>query len=166
MNKFSRFCRHLFMTSATARKAFPAQALQTIQAAVAAGEKLHRAEVRLIIEPAMPFGDLMQGTHSRARARELFSLYRVWDTEDNCGVLLYINLADHKVEIVADRASGRALAPGDWKAVCKSMTDGFAKGVYEQSVLAALATLNGLLHQHFPGHGDSTNELSDRPLIV
>ena len=166
MTKISRFFRHLFMTSAAARKAFPAQALQAIQATVAAGEKLHRAEVRLIIEPALPLGELLQGTHSRARARELFSLYRVWDTEENCGVLVYINLADHKVEIIADRASGRALTPADWKCVCKTMTDGFAQGVYEQSVLAALEMLNGLLHQHFPGEGDSTNELSDRPLIV
>lgn len=166
MNKISRFCRHLFTSSAAARKAFPAQALQAIQATVAAGEKLHRAEVRLIIEPALTLGDLMQGTHSRARARELFSLYRVWDTEENCGVLVYINLADHKVEIIADRASGRALTPTDWKDVCKTMTDGFANRVYEQSVLAALEKLNGLLHQHFPGQGDSANELSDRPLIV
>jgi uncharacterized membrane protein len=166
MNKISRFFRHLFTTKAAARKAFPPQALREIQAAVAAGEKLHRAEVRLIIEPALPLGDLLQGLHSRARARELFSLYRVWDTEDNCGVLVYINLADHKVEIVADRASGRALQPGDWKEVCRTMTEGFSRDVYGPSVLAALEMLNGLLHRHFPGHGDSTNELSDRPLIV
>lgn len=166
MHKISRFCLHLFTTSAGARKRFPARALQAIQATVAAGEKLHRAEVRLIIEPALPLGDLLQGTHSRARARELFSLYRVWDTEENCGVLVYINLADHKVEIIADRASGRALTPADWKRVCETMTNGFANGIYEQSVQAALETLNGLLHQHFPGQGASTNELSDRPLIV
>ncbi|QAU33673.1 TPM domain-containing protein [Janthinobacterium sp. 17J80-10] len=166
MNKISRFCRHLFTSSAAARKAFPAQALQAIQASVAAGEKQHRAEVRLIIEPALPFGDLIQGTHSRARARELFSLYRVWDTEENCGVLVYINLADHKVEIIADRASGRALTPADWKSVCQTMTEGFANGIYAQSVLAALEKLNDLLHRHFPGQGASTNELSDRPLIV
>ncbi len=90
----------------------------------------------------------------------------MWDTEENCGVLVYINLADHKVEIIADRASGRALQPGDWQAVCRTMTEGFAQGRYEQSVLAALDMLNGLLHRHFPGQGDSANELSDRPLIV
>lgn len=166
MNKLSRFFRHLCMTKAAARKAFPAQTLQDIQAAVATGEKLHRAEVRLIIEPSLSISDLLQGLHSRARARELFSLYRVWDTEDNCGVLVYINLADHKVEIVADRASGRALQAGDWKDVCRTMTEGFAQGVYGPSVLAALEMLNGLLQRHFPGHGDSANELSDRPLIV
>lgn len=166
MNKLSRFFRHLFTTRAAAQKTFPAQALRDIQAAIAAGEKQHRAEVRLIIEPALPITDLLQGVHSRARARELFSLYRVWDTEDNCGVLVYINLADHKVEIIADRGSGRALKPNDWKEVCRLMTEGFSQGQYGPSVLAALAMLNGLLQQHFPGHGDNANELSDRPLIV
>lgn len=162
----SRFFRHLFTTKAAAKKAFPAQALHDIQAAIAAGEKQHRAEVRLIIEPALPLPDLLQGLHSRARARELFSLYRVWDTEENCGVLVYINLADRKVEIIADRASGRVLQPGDWKEVCRIMTEGFARGAYVPSVQAAMEKLNGLLQQHFPGQGDSTNELSDRPLIV
>lgn len=166
MNKISRFFRHLFTTRAVAQKAFPAQALQAIQTVIAAGEKQHRAEVRLIIEPALPLTDLLQGTHSRARARELFTLYRVWDTEDNCGVLMYINLADHKVEIIADRASGRALKPNDWKEVCRIMTEGFSRGEYGPSALAALEMLNRLLQQHFPGHGDNVNELSDRPLIV
>lgn len=166
MNKLSRFFRHLFTTRAAARKAFPAPVLRDIQGAIAAGEKLHRAQVRLIIEPALPMADLLQSLHSRARARELFTLYRVWDTEENCGVLVYINLADHKVEIIADRASGRALQPADWKEVCRIMTDGFARDAYGPSVLAALEKLNGLLQQHFPGHGDSVNELSDRPLIV
>jgi uncharacterized membrane protein len=166
MNKISRFFRHLLTTRAAARKAFPAQALHDIQATIATGEKLHRAEVRLIIEPALPLNDLLQGVHSRARARELFTLYRVWDTEDNCGVLVYINLADHKVEIIADRASGRALQPNDWKEICRAMTEGFARDVYGPSVQAALEMLNELLQRHFPGHGANVNELSDRPLIV
>ncbi|TCS36218.1 TLP18.3/Psb32/MOLO-1 phosphatase superfamily protein [Paucimonas lemoignei] len=166
MNKLSRFFRHVLTTRVTAQKAFPPQALHDIQAAIASGEKLHRAEIRLIIEPALPITDMLQGAHSRARARELFTLYRVWDTEDNCGVLVYINLADHKVEIIADRASGRALQPNDWKEICRRMTEGFSHGEYGPSVLAALDLLNRLLQQHFPGQGDNLNELSDRPLIV
>jgi len=166
MHKISRFFRHIFMTRAAARKTFPAAALQAIQAKIAAGEKLHRAEIRLIVEPALSVGELLQGVHARSRARELFSQYRVWDTEENCGVLVYINLADHKVEIVADRASGRALQAAEWKAVCDTMTGGFAGGLYEQSALTALEMLNELLQRHFPGSGDSANELSNRPLIV
>lgn len=166
MQKLSRFWRHLLTTRATARKAFPATTLQAIQGMIAEGEKLHRAEVRVMIEPALSIGDVLAGEHSRERARELFSLYRIWDTEENCGVLVYINLADHKVEIVADRASGRALHASDWQNICRTMTHGFAEGRYEESTLAALTQLNQLLHQHFPASGDTVNELSNRPLIV
>ncbi len=166
MTKFSRFYRHLLMTKAAARRAFPAASLQAIQAAIAQGEGLHRAEVRVIIEPSLSIGDVLEGQHARQRARELFSLYRIWDTEENCGVLVYINLADHKVEIIADRAAGRALHASDWQAVCKTMTQGFAQGRYEESALAALNQLNDLLHAHFPASGDTANELSNRPLIV
>lgn len=166
MQKLSRFWRHLLTTKAAARKAFPAETLLAIQNTIAEGEELHRAEVQVIIEPSLSIGDVLAGELSRERARELFAQYEIWDTEENCGVLVYINLADHKVEIVADRASGRALHAHDWQAICRTMTQGFAKGLYEESVLAALRQLNQLLHQHFPATGDTINELSNQPLIV
>ncbi len=166
MTKLSRFFRHLLATKASGKRAFPATSLQSIQTAIAEGEALHRAEVRLIIEPSLSIGDVLAGQHARQRARELFSLYRIWDTEENCGVLVYINLADHKVEIISDRAVGRALHASQWQAVCKTMTQGFAQGLYEESVLAAIRQLNDLLHAHFPASGDTVNELSNRPLIV
>lgn len=166
MNKLPRLFRHLVTTRATGRRAFPESALHAIQNAIAAGEKLHRAEVCCIIEPSLSIAEILEGETSRERARELFALHRIWDTEENCGVLVYINLADHQVEIVADRNVGRALSAGDWETVCKTMTKGFAAGRYEESTLAALKELNELLHVHFPDQGGSVNELSNRPLIV
>jgi uncharacterized membrane protein YgcG len=165
MNKVSRLLTHLFTTKASGRRAFPAETLKAIQTAIAQGERRHRAEIRLIIEPALQLYDVLQGQTARQRAHELFSHYRIWDTEENCGVLIYINLADHKVEIIADRGVGRALAAADWLAVCKTMTQGFAHGTYHDSVLAALRQLNDLLHTHFPGNHSNTNELPNRPLI-
>ncbi len=167
MTMLARLFRHLTTTGRHGRKAFPEPCLETIHAAIAAGEKMHRAEVRLVIEPALPLADVLRSRPPRARARELFVHERIWDTEENCGVLVYVNLADHKVEIVADRASGRAIPPADWQAVCATMTRGFAAGQYEQSVLTALAQLNGLLGQHFPASGNAdSNELPDRPLLL
>jgi len=162
----ARLLRHLFTTAAAGRRLFPSATLKAIQAAIAQGEKLHRAEVRLIVEPAMPVADVFGGMSSRERARLLFSDYRIWDTEENCGVLVYVNLADHKVEIIADRAVGRAIAAADWQKVCRTMTAGFAAGNYHDSAIAALAQLNALLHAHFPSDGATPNELSNRPLII
>ncbi|HEX2531050.1 MAG TPA: TPM domain-containing protein [Burkholderiaceae bacterium] len=167
MNKLTRLMRHLMTTTADGKRAFPAETLKVIQETIASGETRHRAEVRLIVEPALSMQALLDSVSSRDRARELFTLYRIWDTEENCGVLVYINLADHKVEIVADRAVGRVIRNEDWQAVCKTMTDGFARGEFHDSAIDGLSRLNALLAAHFPEDGaGGANQLSNLPLIL
>lgn len=166
MTAFSRLLKHLRTTKAVGRRAFPASALKSIQAAIAKGEVLHRAEVRLIVEPALDLMSVLRGMSSRERARDLFVQYRIWDTEENCGVLVYINLADHKVEIVTDRGIGRLLKAKDWQAICQTMTQGFARGEFGASAVAGLMQMNELLKDHFPANGQSSNELSNRPLVL
>jgi uncharacterized membrane protein len=166
MNKIRRLLRHLVTTTAAGRRSFPAHTLKAIQAAIADGERRHRAEVRLIVEAALPMSSVLDGMPSRGRAHELFARYRIWDTEENCGVLVYINLADRKVEIVADRTAGRALTAAEWHAVCRTMTQGFARGEFHDSAVAGLQQLNDLLAQRFPPTGSQANQLSDRPLVL
>jgi uncharacterized membrane protein len=137
-----------------------------IQKTIAVGERMHRAEIRLIVEPALSLEDALAGMSARERARELFSQYGIWDTEENCGILVYINLADHKVEIVADRAVNRLLAAADWQAVCGTMTAGFARGEYRDSAIAGMQQLNDLLAREFPADGSRPNQLSNRPLVL
>jgi uncharacterized membrane protein len=166
MNRLSRLLRHLLTTTGTGKRAFPAPTLKAIQAAVAKGEKLHRAQIRLVVEPSLSIFDVLAGATSRQRARELFSHYRIWDTEENCGILIYINLADRKVEIIVDRGVGRIVDAGEWQAVCRTMTRDFARGEYHGSVIAAVEQLNELLRQRFPAEGPNANELPNRPLII
>ncbi len=168
MNAFLRIVRHLSTTRAMARRAFPQATLKAVQAAIGAGESRHRAQLRLIIEPALQLPELVERSTARARAHALFSRYRIWDTEENCGVLVYINLAERKVEIVTDRAVGRAVARSDWEAACQVMTRGFAAGQFHDSLLAGVGHVNALLATHFPASGDSgrANELADRPVIL
>lgn len=166
MKTLHRMIRHLTTTNATGKRAFPPATLHAIQAAIAKGETRHRAEVRLIVEPALPMQAILNGMSARERALELFAHYRIWDTEENCGVLIYINLADHKVEIVADRAIGRKISTTDWQAICRTMTRHFAQGVFHDSVLAALEQMHALLETHFPDDGSRSNQLSDRPIVL
>lgn len=166
MNTFKRLLRHVFTTAAAGERAFPKSTLDHIQVTIAKGEDLHRAEVRMMIEAALPLYAVLRKTTSRARARELFSLYRIWDTEENCGILIYVNLADHKVEIIADRTIGCLISSEDWQAVCHTMTKDFACGIYHDSVIAALEQLNTLLHAHFPATQARRNQLSDKPMIL
>lgn len=166
MNKLKRFWRHLTTTRASGRRAFPRKVLDDIQKTIAEGETLHRAEVRMIIEPALPLGDIFDGTHPRARARELFSDYRLWDTEENSGVLIYLDLADHQVEIVADRGVGRLVQADEWQAICETMVRELRRGAYRDGVIAALEQLNALLHLKLPANGERANQLSDKPIIL
>ncbi|MDP3844473.1 MAG: TPM domain-containing protein [Oxalobacteraceae bacterium] len=162
----ARLKRHLLTTSGTARRAFPPSTLHAIEATIAAGETLHRAEVCLIIEPSLTPTEVLQQVSARDRARELFALHRIWDTEENCGVLIYVNLADHKVEIVTDRAVGRLIDASHWQAICHTMTDGFSHGEFQHGVNAALKTLNALLQQHYPSQGARGNQLGNRPVLL
>lgn len=166
MKTLSRLIRHLRTTTADGRRAFPEAALKAIEDAIAHGETRHRAEVRLVIEPSLSLQAVLNGMSPRERARQLFAQYGVWDTEENCGVLIYINLADHQVEIVADRGVGRVISPGDWEAICRTMTSGFARGEYRDSVIAALGELNTLLQRHYPDDGSTHNQLSNKPVML
>lgn len=166
MNTFSRLIKHLSTTTASGRRAFPEATLKAIEEAITEGEKRHRAEVRVIVEPALSALAVLNRMSARERARELFAHYGIWDTEENCGVLVYINLADHQVEIVADRGVGRTIAAQDWQAICRTMTQGFARGDYHNSTLAALAQLNALLQKHYPDDGSTRNQLVNRPVIL
>jgi uncharacterized membrane protein len=166
MNMLKRLWRHLTTTSAFGRRAFPKHVLTEIQQVIAGGEQLHRDDVRVIIEPAMPLGDVLAGMHPRARARMLFSEYRLWDTEENSGVLIYLNLADHQVEIITDRGVGRLVQAEEWQSICDVMTRELRRSAYRDSTITALEQLNAQLQQTLPADGQRANQLSDKPIIL
>ncbi|MCS0583806.1 TPM domain-containing protein [Massilia pinisoli] len=165
-SRLRRTLRHLFSTRNEAERAFPQDALTAITEAITAGEQTHRGEVRLIVEKGLPLSLAWAGVTNRQRAIALFADYGIWDTEDNCGVLIYVNLADRKVDIIADRGIDRRIAPATWQAVCDTMTRGFARGEFRAATLGAIAQVNQLLRSHFPSGGARPNELPDQPVML
>lgn len=161
-----RAWRHWRSSDAAAQRAFPADTLNAIGAAITAGELTHRGEVRLIVEKGMPSDAVWADLSTRQRACALFAEHGIWDTEDNCGVLVYINLTEHKVEIVADRGIGRQIDQSTWQAICGTMTEGFKRGDFHASTLAAIEQINALLRSHFPHDGTDRNELADAPIVL
>jgi len=159
-----RFFRHLFTTRAATRRAFPDASLDAIESGIAEGEKTHRAEIRVIIETAISIEAVLSRMTPRERALELFGRYGIWDTEENCGILIYINLADRQVEIVADRGISTKINPDEWNHICKIMTAGFSQGRFHESTLEALSALNQLLAQQVPSTGPHENQLPDHPI--
>lgn len=164
--RIRRVLRHWRTTAAQGRRAFPPETLAAIASAITAGEQRHRSELRFIVEASMPFDTLWNDMSNRQRAVALFAEYGVWDTEDNCGVLIYVNLAEHKVDIVADRNVGRKIDAVQWQSVCRTMTKGFAQGQFHDSTLEAIGRINALLQQHFPAAGARANELPDHPIVL
>lgn len=161
-----RLLQHLFTTSLAVRRAFPESALKAIEQQIAEGETTHRAELRVIIEARLPWETLLAKKPPRERALELFGRYGIWDTEENCGVLLYINMAGRQVEIVADRGIAQKVSQPVWQQICHDLTAGFSQGKFHKSTLAALAAVNRLLAQHFPSSGRRKNQLPDHPIIL
>jgi uncharacterized membrane protein len=164
--RLGRQWRHWTSTTARARALFPDDTLAAIGSAITAGEQRHRGELRLIVESAMPSELIWNDTPIRQRALNLFAEYGVWDTEDNCGVLIYVNLAERKVEIVADRQIARQIEAATWQQVCRAMTEGYARGQFRDSTLAAIEQVNVLLATAFPAEGARANELPDRPIVL
>jgi len=162
-----RSLRHFATDERRVRKAFSDEALTRIGAAIADGEKRHRGQVRFVVEPALPLARAAHGISPRERALEVFGLLRIWDTEENCGVLVYLLLADKAVEIVADRGIDRAVGAAAWEAVCRSMEAAFASEQFAEGAEAGIAEINALLARHFPDDGrPRENELPDAPVVL
>jgi uncharacterized membrane protein len=162
-----RWIRHLFLDHFTLQRAFPLTTLAAIGRAVGDQEKRHRGELRVAIEGGLPIQALVAGRTARARALEHFARLRVWDTEDNAGVLIYLLLADRRVEIVADRGIHARVGDTAWETICGAMQQDFAAGRFEAGILTGLAAVSDLLAQHFPAEpGENRNELPDAPVVV
>ena len=161
MADIARSLRHLF--AGTAARAYPDPVLARIGEAIAAGERLHGGEVVFAVEAALPVAEAWRGTSARARADAVFARLRVWDTADNNGVLLYLLLADHAIEIVADRGL-RGVEVAEWEAICEAVRARLGDGAHEAAVVEGVDRLSALLAAHFPADGAGRDELPDHPV--
>lgn len=163
----ARLFRHLFSTPWHVSRHFSKSALANIEQAIKQSEARHGGELRFVVEADLHPLHILNGKHPRERAIELFSQLRVWDTEANSGVLIYLLLADRDVEIVADRGIHARVGNDGWEAICKAMETSFRQGEFESGVLSGIAQITELLQQHFPANGQKNkNELSDHPIIL
>ncbi len=166
MVNVKRWFRHMFMPPWAWRRAFPQSTLDAIEAAIHASETSHGGEIRFAIENGLTAFQAWRGTSGRERAIEVFSHLRMWDTQHNSGVLIYLLLADRDIEIVADRGIAGRVDSAAWETVAKVMEAAFRDGDFERGVLAGIAQVSALLAVHFPPPEDNPDELANRPAIV
>lgn len=161
-----RIVRHLMMTRWQVSRVFPQEALDAIERAVEASEAEHTGEIRFAIEGALDTRPLLQGQTARERAIEVFSQQRLWDTEGNNGVLIYLLLADRDVEIVADRTVHSKVGSAEWESICHSMEAAFKQSDFERGVVEGIQAVSRRLIAHFPASDHNANELPDEPVFV
>jgi hypothetical protein len=162
----ARIAKHLFFSERRTARAFSRQGLAAIEAAIHASEASHAGEICFAVEGGLDGLPLFKGQSARERAIEVFSQLRVWDTQHNNGVLIYVLLADQAVEIVADRGIHAHAGDATWEAICQQMERAFAKGDYQAGALAGIDAVAACLRRHFPDDGHHTNELSNAPVVL
>ncbi|WP_313077082.1 TPM domain-containing protein [Melaminivora sp.] len=154
----------------TLTHAIPPDLLERLGARVAASERRHTGQIRICIEGGLPLSYLWRGASVRERAIAQFGKLRVWDTEHDNGVLIYLLLAERAIEIVADRALARAVPPEAWRAMAAHMGEAFRAGRFEDGLTQALSEVSALLVAHFPapegGDAGPGNELPDAPVLA
>ena len=165
MGRISRIFKHRWFDETDTRRALPSDALARIEARVAASEQHHSGEIRVSVEAGLPLSYLLKKLSARDRAIMLFGKLRVWDTEQNNGVLIYLMLAEHAIEIVADRGLNQHVSPAQWQALITPMRAAFAQGRFEAGLLQAIDAIDSLLIRHFALAPGQTNvdELPNRP---
>ena len=163
----ARLLQHRMVDERDAARVLGTDALARIEARVAASEKRHSGEIRVVVEAGLPLSYLRRHATARARAIALFGKLGVWDTERNNGVLIYLLLAERAIEIVADRGLNRHVSPEEWAQIAASMESDFQSRDFEGGLLRAVDAVDALLVRHFaaqPGDSD-VNELPDAPLL-
>jgi len=166
--KLARIWRHRWTDRAEIARALPPDLLERLTSRVAASERRHSGEVRICVEAGLPNSYIWRNATARERAVTMFGKLRVWDTEHNNGVLIYLLLVEHAIEVVADRGIARKVSKQEWAAMTQRMGRAFREGRFEDGLTQALAEVSALLVEHFPlapGEADS-NELPDAPVVI
>ena len=166
MVNITRIVRHLATPPWRVRRAFPPQVLSAVEPAIRESEARHLGEIRVVIEGALSLAALLRGQSARERALELFSQLKVWDTEHNNGVLIYLLMADRDMEVVADRGIHRRVDTAEWERLCRVMEAHFRNREFERGVLEAVAGVAAHCERHYPTSGVNPNELPDKPTVL
>lgn len=167
-SRLGRFFRHRFWDEADVRRVLPAAALARLSARVTDSELRHAGEIRLCVEASLPMSYLWRGLSARQRALALFGKLRVWDTEHNNGVLIYLLLAEHAIEIVADRGLNRRVSAAQWAPIVDGLRQSLRGGQFEQGLIEAIRAVEALLAEHFPPDAGMPprNELPDAVVVL
>lgn len=167
MTRMQRLIANVFGSWFQLRRRFPPAVLDAMARAVGEGERHHLGEVRFALESRLSAAAVWSGLTPRQRAEQVFAQLGVWDTEFNTGVLIYVLLAEHRIEIVADRGIARCVSQDVWTALATRMRESYSRNLWQQGSLDGIAAAHALLVEHFPSEGHANpDELPDQPVLL
>lgn len=163
---FLRIIKHLSFPDWRVSRAFPKVTRKAIADEIARSETQHDGELRFVVVGGLDPARLWRGVSARQHAVELFSQLRVWDTEHNSGVLIYVQLADRQVEILADRGIHRKVGDATWQTICAGMQQAFRTGKFQDGALEGVRAVSRILDEHFPARERNPDELSNEVVLM
>lgn len=172
--RFKTVLRNRWLDDGDTRRTIDPEMLERLRQRVVASEARHTGEVRIYVEAGLPLPYLWRHLRGRTpmnelvreRATSMFGELRLWDTAHNNGVLIYLLLAEHEIELVADRGLNNVVSPSDWQAMVQRLGTAFTSGYFEDGLTQALAEVSAPLVQHFPaGPVPNPNDLPDAPVL-
>lgn len=163
---FFRIIKHLSFPAWRVSLAFPKSTRKAIADEITRSETQHDGELRFVVVGGLDPARLWRGVSARQHAVELFSQLRVWDTEHNSGVLIYVQLADRQVEILADRGIHKKVGDAAWQAICAGMQQAFRAGKFQDGALEGVRAVSRILAEHFPARQSNPDELSNEVVLM
>lgn len=161
-----RILKHLIFPRWRVRRVFPKAALKAIEAAVKDSEKSHTGELRFVVEGCLELPDLLRGVTARQRAARVFSRLGMGNTQHASGVLIYLQIADRQIEILADRGIDAKVGALTWQRICADMEEAFRCGRFEEGAIRGVQAVGKVLAEHFPPQGGNPDELSNDAVVL
>jgi putative membrane protein len=98
----------------------------------------------------------------RQRALQAFMELGLQNTRDRTGVLVFVSLLEHRIEVVADRGIDEHAPKEFWVGVVARLGVRLKHGELTEGVTEAVQSCGRLLAAHFPRRAGDTDELPSR----
>jgi len=106
-------------------------------------------------------GDLLDETVHR-RALQSFIEEEVFDTRDRTGILLFVSLREHRIEVLGDSGINRHVDPDDWAEVVARIRRGIRNDNLTEGLVEAIEMCGRLLERRgVEIRPDDENELAN-----
>ena len=117
--------------------------------------------IRLRLIPAT-----VRRRRAHRHAMEQFVLNNLPATQQANGILLFVSVAEHYVEIIADKGINDRVHANTWVTIVAHFTQQVKSGEIAEGFIEAIHACGAVLQEHFPAYRDNLDELPNHLIIV